>query len=50
MNTCSVVRYQQDKNGKEASEEIEGKSGRVYRVKVKDEKEIKEKGKEKVRR
>ena len=26
-----VVRWQQDKNGKEAREDIEGKSGRVHR-------------------
>ena len=40
QNEMVAVRWQQDKNGKEAWEETEGKSDRVHRGKVKDEKEI----------
>ena len=44
-----VVPWQQDKNDKEAREETERNSG-IYTGEVKDEKEIYEKGTEKMRR
>ena len=49
MNVVVVIQWQQGKNGKEANEETEGKSGRVHRGRWKIKTKY-EKGTEKVSR